>query len=200
MAGMSDLLWFLTRASGIVALVLMLAAVVDGLVFSARLGGPRVRPAWLMDLHRGLGGYALMFTGLHLATAFGAGVGVGLASIFVPGIAPADTTAYTLGVVAFYVMAVTVFTTWPKRLLRRKVWHLLHILSVPATLVAAVHAYQLGSDASQPVYLGLSAVAAGLFVYPLVMRLIGTTASPRRRSSVRELPARGAATPARSAA
>ena len=56
---MTDLMWFLTRASGIVALVLILAAIADGLIFSGREGGRRLRPAWWMDLHRGLGGYAL---------------------------------------------------------------------------------------------------------------------------------------------
>jgi DMSO/TMAO reductase YedYZ heme-binding membrane subunit len=166
-------MWFLTRASGIVALLLILAAVVDGLVFSAGIGGRRLRPAWWMDLHRGLGGYALMFTGLHLATAFGADVGAGLAQIFVPGAAKASTTAYSLGVVAFYAIAVTVLTSWPKRRLGRRLWHVVHLLSIPAAVAAAAHAYQLGTDARKPLYLGISAVAAGLCMYPLVLRLAG---------------------------
>jgi hypothetical protein len=85
---MASLLWFLTRSSGIVALVLLVAAVADGLIFSGRHGGRRLRPAWWMDLHRGLGGYALAFTGLHLATAYGADLGLGLTALVVPGAAP----------------------------------------------------------------------------------------------------------------
>lgn len=170
---MADLMWFLTRATGIVALVLMLAAVADGLVFSGRIGGPRLRPAWWMDLHRGLGGYALIFTGAHLATAYGADVGGGVAQLLVPGAAKASTTAYTLGVLAFYSLVVTVFSSWPRKRLGRTTWHLVHLLSIPATVAAAVHAYQLGSDSRAPLYLALSALTAGIVMYPLAMRLLG---------------------------
>jgi methionine sulfoxide reductase heme-binding subunit len=178
---MAELLWFLTRASGIVALVLIFAAVADGLIFSGREGGRRLRPAWWMDLHRGLGGYALIFTGVHLITAFGADLGVGLAEIFVPGAASWDTTAFTLGVLAFYGMAITVFTSWPKRRLPRKAWHLVHLLSIPVAVLAAVHAFQLGTDALTPAYVALSALAAGAVMYPLALRITGLV--NRRRGS-----------------
>jgi len=180
---MTDLLWYLTRASGIVALVLMVAAVADGLIFSGRNGGRRLRPAWWMDLHRSLGGYALAFTGLHLATAFGADIGVGVAELFVPGAATVDPAAYTLGVVATYVLALTVATSWPRRRLPRRLWHAVHLLSVPAAVAAGVHAYQLGTDARAPLYLGLCALTAGAAVYPLGLRLTGLAGKPRRPST-----------------
>lgn len=176
---MSEILWFLTRSSGVVAMVLILAAVADGLIFSGRETGRRLRPAWWLDLHRGLGGYALAFTGLHLATAFGADLGVGLAEIFVPGAATWSTGAFTWGVVAFYGIAITAFTTWPKRVLRRKAWHLLHLLSIPAAVATVVHAYQLGSDARSPWFVGLLVVIVGVATYPLGLRLSGLA---RRRS------------------
>lgn len=189
MASVAELLWFLTRASGIVALALILAAVADGLVFSSREGGRRLRPAWWLDLHRGLGGYALIFTGLHLLTAFGADLGVGLATIFVPGAAPLDTTAFTLGVVAFYGMAIIVFTTWPRRRLPRKMWHLVHLIAIPTAVLAFLHAYQLGTDAKTPVYIGLAALAVGAVIYPLALRLIGLANRQRgRRPATDERP------------
>lgn len=177
---MSELMWFLTRSSGVVAMVLIVAAVADGLIFSGRETGRRLRPAWWLDLHRGLGGYALIFTGLHLATAFGADLGIGLAEIFVPGAADWSTGAFTWGVVAFYGIAVTVFTTWPKRLLRRKAWHLLHLLSIPAAIAALVHGYQVGSDARTPWFLGLLLLSTAAMTYPIVLRITGIT---RRRQA-----------------
>ncbi|MEZ5215658.1 MAG: ferric reductase-like transmembrane domain-containing protein [Ilumatobacteraceae bacterium] len=179
---MTDLLWFLTRASGIVALVLIAAAVADGLIFSGREGGRRLRPAWWLDLHRGLGGTALFFTGLHLATAFGADLGVSLASIVVPGAATSDRTAYTYGVLAFYGMAVTVFSSWPRRLLRRRTWHVVHLLSIPAGVLAAVHAYQLGTDVLQGWYLALCIAMTAAVTYPVGLRLTGV----RNRAAARD--------------
>src|ERR1700749_1696604 len=132
---MHDTLWFLTRASGVVAMVLIVAAIADGLIFSGREAGKRrLRPAWWLDLHRGLGGYALIFTGLHLATAFGADLGVGIAQVFVPNAPPTDTTAYTRGVVAMYALMVVVFTTWPRQLGRGKLWHAVPLLALPAAI------------------------------------------------------------------
>lgn len=166
-------MWFLTRASGIVALVLILAAVADGLIFSGREGGRRLRPTWWMDLHRGLGGYALAFTGLHLLTAYGANIGAGLAQVFVPGTSPTATTAFTLGVLALYGLAITVFTSWPRRLLERRTWHLLHLPSIPTAIAAAMHAWQLGTDASAPWFMALSVLAFGGVMYPVGLRLTG---------------------------
>ena len=71
----------------------------------------------------------------------------GLEQIFLPNTAPVDTTAFTLGVVAMYGMAIAVFTTWPKRLLPRKLWHAVHLVAVPVAILTGIHAYLLGTDA-----------------------------------------------------
>jgi hypothetical protein len=42
----NDVLWYLTRASGIVASVLIATAVVSGFLFSGRETGTRRRPNW----------------------------------------------------------------------------------------------------------------------------------------------------------
>lgn len=186
---MAQILWFLTRASGVVAMVLIVLAVADGLIFSGREGGRWLRPAWWMDLHRGLGGYALIFTGLHLVTAYGADIGVSIAKVFVPNASSVSTTAYTLGVLAFYGMAITVFTTWPRRLLQRRLWHLVHLLSIPAAVAAAVHGWQLGTDATTPWYMALMVALTALVTYPLVLRLSGITR--RRRDGIASLPPTG---------
>ena len=172
-ASMSELLWYLTRASGIVAMVLIAAAIIDGLIFSGREGGRRLRPAWWLDLHRGLGGYALIFTGFHLLTAYGAGLSYRLVDLFVPGVSKQSTLAVTLGVLAFYAMAITVFTTWPKRLFRRSIWHVLHLLSLPAAMAVAVHGWQMGTDATTGWYIVLMVVLTGLVMYPVGLRLSG---------------------------
>ena len=189
---MTELLSYLTRSTGVVALVLMVLAIADGLVFSGREGGRRLRPAWWMDLHRGLGGYALIFTVLHLLTAWGAGMGVRLIDALVPGVARWSTTAMTLGVLALYAMVLSTFTTWPRRLLPRKVWHVVHVLTVPAALAAGVHGWQLGSDAGATWYLALSLVLTAIATYPLGLRLSGAL---RRRRARHAEPTNTAPTP-----
>jgi sulfoxide reductase heme-binding subunit YedZ len=171
---MNSWLWYLTRATGIVATVLMLASVAWGFLFSARETGTRLRPAWWVDLHRGLGGLAVVFTVVHLVAAFAdSDLGVGLATVFVPGSADATTAAFTWGVLAFYGLAIAVFTSWPKMRFRRATWRIVHLLSVPATALACVHAYQLGSDADSSAFQVLMPLAVGGAVYPLGVRVWG---------------------------
>ncbi len=181
MVTVNELMWFLTRSSGVVALVLIAAAVIDGVLFSGRATGRWRRPNWWMDLHRGLGGYALAFTVLHLLTAYGADIGVGLATLVVPGAATESTTAYTLGVLATWAIALAVVTSWPRRRLPRRLWHVLHVLTIPAAVLAGVHAQQLGSDALSGWYTVVLLVLVATVSYAVAIRLTGAVA---RRSAV----------------
>jgi hypothetical protein len=67
--------WFVARAGGIVAWALTAGSVIWGLLLSTRPLGRRPRPAWLFDLHRFLGGLAVIFTAVHvLAVALAIGL------------------------------------------------------------------------------------------------------------------------------
>jgi DMSO/TMAO reductase YedYZ heme-binding membrane subunit len=188
---MHETLWFLTRASGVVAMVLIIAAIADGLIFSGRAAGRKhLRPAWWLDLHRGLGGYALIFTGLHVLTAFGADIGVGIEQIFVPNTAGFDPTAFTLGVVAMYLMAIAVFTTWPRRLLPRKLWHVVHLLAIPVAVLTGIHAYLLGTDAKASWYTVLTLALVAVVMYPVGLRLSGIYQRRQKAALPPETPVR----------
>lgn len=179
---MNDFLGYVTRSTGIVATLLMLASLAWGLLFSARETGTRMRPAWWLDLHKGLGGLAMVFTGIHLVTAFAdTDLGISLATVFVPGAAGYESTAFTWGVLAFYGLAIVVFSSWPKLLFRtRRTWRAVHLLSVPATVLACVHAYQLGSDAGTPAFRVVLVLAVGAVMYPLAFRVINVVAKTRQ--------------------
>ena len=154
-------------------MVLIAAAIIDGLIYSGREGGRRLRPVWWVDLHRGLGGYALIFTVFHLLTAYGAGLSYRIIDFVVPGASHQATLAVTLGVLAFYAMVITVFSTWPKRLFRRKIWRVVHLLSLPAAVAVAVHGWQMGTDARSGWYVILMVTLTGLVMYPVGLRLSG---------------------------
>ena len=116
----NDVMWYLSRSTGIVAAVLAVAALAWGFLFSARETGTRYRPAWWLDLHNWLGGIALIFTIAHIATSYlNSDAGLSLASLFVPGVAPSQRLALAWGVIATYLIATTVLTSWPRKLFSR---------------------------------------------------------------------------------
>ena len=125
---MNQLWWYASRATGIVATVLVVAALVGGLFFSARNTGSRRSPAWWLDLHNWLGGLALAMTGVHMAAAYlDANSDIDLVQLFVPG---GSSFAITWGVLAAYLIGGAVFTSWPSKRLRPTAWRIVHLGSV----------------------------------------------------------------------
>ena len=106
----SQLLWYTARSSGIVAWALVNAGVLWGLVLSTKLLGKRPRPNWVLDLHRILGGAAVVFTGIHVASiVLDSYVHFGLVDVLVPLASSSHPVAVAWGIVALYlVLAVEV--------------------------------------------------------------------------------------------
>jgi DMSO/TMAO reductase YedYZ heme-binding membrane subunit len=173
--------WFpLTRSTGIVAAVLAVASLVWGLFFSARNTGNRMKPNWWLALHNWLGGLTLAFVAVHMVVSFlDSETGIGFVDLFVP----SGSVGWSIGwgVLAFWLFAVVVLPSVARvrRRLPRKVWHVVHLLSVPAVVLTAVHAYQSGSDSGTTIFTRLFALLVGASVYPITLRLIGVAQARR---------------------
>ena len=164
--------WFISRATGIVATVLAVAALVLGFFFSSRNMGERRRPAWWLDLHNWLGGITLVFTVVHIAASYiDKNSGIGLLQVLVPGTAKDASWPITWGVTATYLFAITVFTSWPRKRLRPRLWRIVHLTSVLAVALAGLHAFQTGTDATTIAFEAGLAVVAALAVYALAVRV-----------------------------
>ena len=147
---MSEIWWYLSRSSGIVATVLIVAALVCGLRFSARATGTKHRPKWWLDLHNYLGGLAFAFVVVHIVAVYQDELsGIGLLQILVPMTAPGWAWGISWGVIATYGFALVVFTSWPRKRGSRRVWLAIHLMSVPAAVLAGVHAWMVGSSRGQ---------------------------------------------------
>ena len=62
----TPLWWFVARSSGMVAWVMLTTSVIWGVVLSTKAFPSARRPAWLLDLHRWLGGLTIAFVVLHI--------------------------------------------------------------------------------------------------------------------------------------
>lgn len=163
----------LVRSTGIVAAALTVLALLWGFLFSSRETGTRMRPAWWLDLHNWLGGLALAFTGAHVFISWiDSPSAIGVRQIFVPSPSGAGW-AIPWGVIAAYLLAISVFTTWPRRLANRRWWRVLHLGSVVATGLALLHGYQSGSDAGSRWFQGGLIVLASVSTYGLGLRVFG---------------------------
>jgi DMSO/TMAO reductase YedYZ heme-binding membrane subunit len=177
--------WYAARSSGIVAWALAAAAVVLGLLLSTRSARGRVKPAWVLDLHRHLGGLTLVAVGVHLsALAADRFVPFGWADLFVPGASGWRTTPVAWGIVAFWMLLLVEVTSLVRKQLPNRLWARIHLLSFGAYVLATLHYLQAGTERTNPVLLVLVEVVSATVLGLTILRiLVPRRATPRRRAA-----------------
>ena len=183
---MTHLWWYQARAAGFVAYALLTGSVVLGLALTTRAFGRRPRPAWLLDLHRWLGGLGTIFVGVHLAALVADSyTHFGLADLLVPFASSWHPTAVAWGVVGFWLLLAVELTSLARRRLPPRLWRLVHGASFPLFVVATLHVVFAGTDGDIPaVQFGLVA-AIGLVAALTIVRLWQLDAAPQERRVVR---------------
>jgi DMSO/TMAO reductase YedYZ heme-binding membrane subunit len=159
------LLWYTARAGGIVSWALVTASITWGLALSTKVFGKRPRPSWLLDMHRYLGGLALVFTGVHvLSIVADSYVHFGLAEVLIPFASTWKPTAVAWGIVGFYLLLAVELTSLARRQLPKSLWRSVHYASFPLFVVATVHGVTAGTDAAGPALF----VALFAAIFPIV--------------------------------
>ena len=145
----SQLWWYSARAGGLVAWALLTASVLWGLVLSAKLRPPRVRPAWTLDLHRYLGGLATIFVAVHVSSIIlDSYTHFGLADVLVPFASQWHPVAVAWGIVGLYLLLAVELTSLARRSLPNRLWRRAHFLAFPLWAMSTIHFATAGSDAT----------------------------------------------------
>jgi DMSO/TMAO reductase YedYZ heme-binding membrane subunit len=163
MGGMNGTLpWYVARSAGLVAWTLLAATVVWGLLMSSKVLRGKVKNSWLLDLHRGLGALALVFTGVHVVAIMGdTYVHFGLASVLVPFAATWHPVAVAWGIASLYFLAAVEITSLLRKRLSNTLWRRVHYLSFPLFVTSTLHALTAGTDAVTPMALITLLLALG---------------------------------------
>jgi sulfoxide reductase heme-binding subunit YedZ len=173
-----QLWWYLARASGFTAWVLSIVAIVLGLALATRALGNNPRPAWLLDLHRFVGGLTVLFLAVHLgALVADSFVHFGVADLLVPFASSWKPGPVAWGVVALWLILAVEVTSLMMRRLPRRTWRAIHLTSYLAAVLATVHALTAGTDAQNPLVIGAAITALAVITFFLVFRLV----LPRRK-------------------
>jgi hypothetical protein len=185
--------WYVARAGGLVAWAVVTASIVWGLALSTRLVSKRGAPAWLLDLHRYLGTLSLVFTAIHVAALpFENVAHISIAELFVPfrsaarpGYNPVNAA---WGIVALYLVVAIQLTSWMKKRLSRRVWHAIHLLSIPLFVAGTVHGFRAGTDVNNRFILWSSIVGGVVMIFLLLFRIFSKIGDPPERVPVKASP------------
>ncbi len=166
--------WYVARASGLLAWVLLSASVVGGLLAGAQLARGRTSSwTWTQDLHRFVGTLAVVFTVIHLASVLAADqLRIGLRELLVPFVRPDNPVAQGFGVLAFYLLVAIALTSWLRAVLSWRWWRCVHLLAFPLWSLASVHMVLAGSDITNPILDWAPSAVAVVILFLAVVRLL----------------------------
>lgn len=179
--------WLVSRASGIVALVLIAGSVLLGLAMSARLV-PAQRKRAAARLHESVAIISLAAIALHGAALLGdKWLNPSLAAIAVPfaiGYRPAFVAC---GITGWYLAVLLGPSFYLRRRIGARTWRKLHRAIIVVWVLSTVHTLGAGSDASAIWLRAAVMIPAVPIVYALVARLLGAFGRPQRPPRPRQI-------------
>jgi sulfoxide reductase heme-binding subunit YedZ len=178
----STLFWYVTRASGIVALVLLTSTMVLGLTTTTR-ARTRHWPGFArQELHRRVAMLSMVFLAIHVLTSIlDTYVDIGWASVLVPFTSSYSRFWVGMGTVAVDLMVAVFVSSLLRARMKPGTWRGLHWLAYGCWPVALAHTFGMGTDAGEPwvITLGASCVLA------VGVALFGRLRATARRSAAR---------------
>jgi methionine sulfoxide reductase heme-binding subunit len=160
----STVLWYASRATGVVSLLLMTAVVLLGLLVTRQGRLPGLPRFAVTGLHRNLSLLAVIFVGLHVLTAIADGyVTIPLTAVVVPLTSGYERFWLGLGAVSVDLTLAMIITSLLRRHLSRRMWRGVHLLAYLSWPVAWLHSFGASNDLHHG-WLFLMAVACALAV------------------------------------
>ncbi len=185
-------MWYITRASGLVAYILLWLSTAWGLAVSSKIFDQLLHRTFTYDFHQYLSLFAIGFTFLHMIVLlFDGFMPYSIPQILFPFISPYRPFWIGVGVIALYVMLLVTITFYVRSRIGMKTFRVIHFASLVGYLGALAHSIFSGSDTSlwsvQLLYTGTFLVVVFLTSYWLIMQAFKKWQVNRRtQSSLRD--------------
>ena len=176
-------MWYLTRSTGLVALVLLTAVVVVGIVTSMGWRSPRWPRFVSQAVHRNLSLFCILLIAVHIVTTVTDGFApIGYLDAVIPFRSPYRPLWLGFGALALDLLLVVALTSAVRHRIGFRTWRGIHWLAYASWPVAVLHGLGTGTDAAQRLMLGITAVCVAAVVGALGWRLVtGWPARPAQR-------------------
>jgi len=181
----STVLWYGSRATGVVALLLLTAVMLIGLLVTRQGRLPGLPRFAVTGLHRNLSLLAAVFVVLHVVTAVMDGyVNIPLTAAVVPLASPYERIWLSLGTVSLDLMLAAIVTSLLRRHLSRRVWRAVHLLAYVSWPVAWVHSVFASGDLRHGVLFDLAIACAIMVGAGTLWRLVAASRDVPRAERV----------------
>jgi predicted ferric reductase len=162
----SNTVWYLIRASGVVAHVLLTLSIISGLLITNRVlpsGQPRVDA---FEVHDFTALLTLAFVSVHIVgLLLDAYIGFSAAQVLIPFTSDFRPLAVSAGILGLYVTGVVYASLWFRKRIGYQTWRNLHYGSFGAYALITLHGLFSGTDTGMawmiPIYPAAVVLVAG---------------------------------------
>jgi predicted ferric reductase len=169
-------LWYASRATGLVSLVLLTATTVLGILNGARRTVASLPRFATVALHRNATLLALVFLAVHIAAAvIDPYAGIRWVDAVVPFVSPYEPLWLGLGATAFDLLLALTVTSLLRPLVGLRIWRGLHWFAYGCWALAVVHGVGIGgADTRRTWVLALQLACVALVAVAVVVRVTST--------------------------
>ena len=166
--------WYVTRASGIIAYLLLWFSTILGLAVTSKYLDGILERLFTYDFHEFISLLSVAFTLVHvLVLTLDRYLPYSFAQILVPFISPYRPFWVGIGVISFYILALVTLTFYLRNRIGTRNFRVIHYLSLVGYLGATLHGYYSGTDtalSSMQILYKVSGLAVLFFtIYWLVL-------------------------------
>jgi predicted ferric reductase len=172
-----QLWWYVTRASGIVAYLLLWFSMVLGLAVTSKYLDQLLERVFTYDFHQFISLLSIAFIAVHIIVLlFDRYLPYSIWQILVPFISPYRPFWVGVGVIGFYLIILVTVTFYMRNRIGGKAFRLIHVLSLVGYLGATLHGIYAGTDSTllsmQLLYKGTGLVVIFLTIFWLVLAML----------------------------
>jgi methionine sulfoxide reductase heme-binding subunit len=184
----STALWYASRATGVVSLVLLSVVMIIGILVNRQGRLPGLPRFAVLGLHRNLSLLAVAFIAVHVISAVADSfVSINLAAAVIPFVSAYEPFWLGLGAVSIDLMAALILTSLLRRFIGRRTWRAVHWLAYASWPVAVAHSIGSSNDLQDGALLGLAVACILAVAGALAWRLARARAEVPRARRVPDL-------------
>ena len=185
---MNTAFWYASRATGIVALLLLTAVLVLGILVNRQGRLPGLPRFAVTDLHRNLSLMSVAFIAVHVLTAVAdTYVHIPLISAVIPFASGYERLWLALGAISLDIMLAMIVTSLLRGRLNRVLWRAIHLLAYLSWPIAFTHSIGSSKDLQQGWMLDLAIGCALIVTAAIIWRLAHAARRVPRAGRVAEV-------------
>jgi predicted ferric reductase len=181
-----SLLWYVSRGTGLVSLVLLTLTLVGGIVVRRGVAPARLPRFVLWGLHRNVALLSVVFLALHIVTVVADSyVSINLVDAVVPFVSSYRPFWLGLGTIAFDLLLAVIVTSLLRARIGHRAWRAVHWFAYALWPSAVVHGFGTGSDVGQIWFLAVTLACIAAVGTAVVWRLSDLGRQPVALQSAR---------------